>query len=263
MSSKKKKQLVIGRLFSSSDSSDNDDFTPNRARNAVSESEQVKRKAKLRINMTSASEKSDESIRGSGQRKPLQSVATTEAPDGYVAIDKSRITKIKHNTHIQYEKLDGKIVKTKYFKKYDRIAGSILVGFYLHNKRNYSELLSNIKTVFIQGSIEGGANGLKDTIEVLEDQWKTLRRDMVISYEKKDGEYIYRAKFNAFIKGKDGTSRISFTSEQGFNYIANPDNIEKMFRHITSNDRTLTFILEAIRKLDSRVKALEQKKVKH
>ncbi len=264
MNKSKKKPPVIGELFSSDDSSDDtcapSSLVSRRAQTSASESDR-KQKVKLRVNMTSASDQSD----SKSKRKPRSCDSIkpppsndSPAPDGYVAIDKKRLNTIKHNTLIQYEKLNGKMITTKYFKKCDRIAGSILVGFYQHNKKNYSEDLDNIKTIFIKG-ISGGSDPLKGTIEMPQNEWKTMRRDMIVSYEKNDGEYIYRAKFNSFLKGKDGASRMSFTTEQGYSYVANPDNIAKIFRHITSNDRTLQFILEAIQRLESRVKALEQK----
>ena len=183
-------------------------------------------------------------------------VVPTVAPDGYSAIDKNQIKSIRTNTLIQYEKKDGKIIKPKYFKRYDNIANTIIVGFYTHNRRNYSESLDNIKNVFTHVDSQE-VDQLKETIEVPKDQWKTLRRDMIISYEKEDGEFVYKTKFNSFLKGPDASSRMSLTSERGFNYVANPTKIAKIYRHVTGNDKTLTFILEAMRKMDQRVRQLE------
>lgn len=81
---------------------------------------------------------------------------------------------------------------------------------------------------------------------------------MVISYEKSNKEMIRKSRFNSFLKGTEGV-RMSLTSERGYNYIANPDNIDRIYRHITSQDKTMTFVLEAMRKLDHRVQLLEKK----
>lgn len=270
MSGKKKSVPLIGTIFSS-DSSDEDapprQMKTRRAQTSASESERVRRKVRLKVNLTSASD--NDSDASTSLKVPLPR-ATVEAdasvPDGYTVLDKSKLNTINHNTLIQYEKPDGKMIQRKYFKKVDRIADTILLGFYRHNKRNYSEKLDNIKTIFVQSaSASGGgsnADQLKGTIEVPPEEWKTLRRDMIVSYKKNDGDYIHRAKFNSFLKGRDNTSRMSFTSEQGFSYTANPNNIAKLYRHFTGNDRTLSFILETLRKLEQRVHALEQKKSK-
>lgn len=264
MTSKKdKKTPTIGAIFSS-DSSDEDIDThppPRLSKTDISDSERRKR-VSLRVNVNGGeSEHSSTS-----KRKPVadpEPDVPDEVADGYVSIDKTRIGTIKHNTLIQYETTAGKVIKPKYFKKYDSIAKTFCVGFYTHNKRNYSESVSNIKSFFVQQGSKGESDILKDTIEVPSDQWSTLRRDMVITYEKVDHEYVYRAKFNSFMKGTDGSTRMSLTSERGFNYIANPTKIIKVFRHMTSNDKTLTFILEALRKLESRVRALEANQKKN
>jgi hypothetical protein len=224
----------------------------------VSESEQPK-KIKLRVNMTSGGERSesDASNRITQLTRPTPPASS---PDGYSAIDMTRAGTIKPNTLIQYEKVDGKIVKNKYFKKCDRVAGSIVVGFYTHGKRNYSESLANIKSIYIQsGAANGGADALKDTIEMATDQWKMLRREMIISYQKDNNEYVYKAKFNAFAKSKEGSTRMSLTSERGFSYIVNPDKILKIYRHITPNDKTLAYVLESLQKLEKRIMVLEQR----
>lgn len=244
---------VIGTLFSS-DSSDSD-FTPRKVKTSASETEKPK-KIRMRVNLTSAGERSEAERKPAVRAKVEESI---ESPDGYVVYDKTRIGLIKPNTLIQYEKTDGKIIKPKYFKKCDNVAGTIIVGFYTHNKRNYPEQLLNIKHIFVQStSIGGGADALKDTIEIQLNQIKTLRRDMIITYEKQDGEHVFRCRFNAFIKGSDGATRLSLTSERGFNFTTDPSKITKLYRHLTSNDKTLTFILEAMRKMDSRIKKLEQ-----
>lgn len=181
--------------------------------------------------------------------------------DGYVVVEKTKMGSIKPSTLVQYEKNDGKRIKNKYFKKFDTISNTVVLGFYKkHDRRNYSESLDNIKTFMIQRTNAAGENPLQDAIEIPKDQWKSIRRDMLISYEKVDHVFIYRSKFNSFLKGADGTSRMSLTGETGFNYIANPDKILKIYRHISSNDKTLSYILESIKRLELRVRQLEQKK---
>lgn len=239
---------VIGTIFSS-DSSDSD--TPRRtAKTSASESDS-KKKVVLKVNLTSGDE---------ATRTKLK--APMPQANEHIQIDKTRIGTLRHNTLIQYEKNDGKIVKSKYFKKTDTIANTIIVGFYPHNKRNYSESLSNIKAITVSSKISGGDDALKDTIELPKDQWKTIRRDMIVSYMKENKEYVYKARFNTFIKKQDGSTNMSLTSERGFSYVANPDKIVKIFRHVTSNDKTLTYILEFLQKLDSRLKFLESKLLK-
>lgn len=265
----KKKAPTIGTIFSSDSSDDSDPSpavtlpTPRSAKTSASESERPRR-VKLRVNMTSASDQSGNDRTQSVQTtQPAQIMISDSIPEGYIPVNLTRAGTIKHNTRIQYEKADGKVVKSKYFKKCDHIAGTIVVGFSLHNKRNYAESLSNIKALFIQSnSASGGADALKDTIEMESGQWKTLRREMIISYQKDNHEYVYKAKFNAFTKGKDGSTRMSMTSERGFSYIANPDNIVKIYRHITPNDKTLAYVLEALRRLEQRIQRLEQAKTK-
>ena len=266
----KKKAPIIGAIFSS-DSSD-DDISPQipiRAAKTDGSGTERRRPVSIRVSMTSNEDRSgSESSHSNNKRRvEIPKDLSSSVPDGYIEIDKQRIQSIvKHNTLIQYETHAGKLIKPKYFKKCDAIAGTIVVGFFKHNKRNYSEAIKNIKSVFINKGIHGGADALKETIELPKDQWNTIRRDMVISYEKEDHEFVYRVKFNSFIKGPDGSSRMSLTSERGFNYVANPAKLLKIYRHVTGNDKTLTFILEALRKLETRIKQLEanqKKKTTH
>ncbi len=253
-----KKLPNIGLLFSS-DSSD-DEFirrkpmlkSSTKQQSQTSASENEAKKIRLRVNISDSElTKSKPSIEHN-------------LPDGYVPLDKSRVCTLRYNTLIQYETNAGKFIK-KYFKKNDNIAGNIIVGCYLNNKRNYPVALNNIKTICVsQNSKHGGTEDpLKDTIEIAKNEWKDLRRDMVISYEKDNHEYVYKAKFNSFAKGPDGSSRFSLTTEQGYPYKANPEKINKIFRHITSNDKTLTYILEYLKKLDARIQIIEKKLSKH
>lgn len=251
------KKPIIGTIFSS-DSSDESSKLPPRVRSRISQTSASesdnKKKIRLRVSVSSGGEQSSTT--------PAESI-DSYAPEGYIILDKTRIGTLSPNSLVQYEKTNGKIVKPKYFKQCDSIAATILLGFYSHNKRNYSEQLSNIKTIFVQsGAKGGGADALKETIELKPDQWKNIRRDMIISYEKADHEFIYKSKFNAFLKGPDGSTKMSLTSERGFSYTANPTKILKIFRHLTGNDKTLSYILESMRKLEIRVRQLEANKKK-
>lgn len=241
------KKTFIQDLFSS----DSSDETPRRTKTSESDNAAVR----LRVGVSNRSDSDSKYVSRGGSSLPSIEVS----PDGFTEVSKTKISTICHNAVIQYETEKGKFIKSKYFKKYDPIAGTIILGFYTHNKRNYSEAISNIKKIFAQTQISGGVDLLKDTIELQKDQWKTLRRDMIISYEKDSSEYVYKAKFNSFIKGADGSSKMSLTSERGYNYVANPQKINKIHRHMSGNDKTLTFILEALRKLEGRIRHLEGK----
>lgn len=254
------KAAIAGNIFSS-DSSDSDYGSRSRQRRAASSGSEKPKKVSIRLSNYHTTDENAHSLNVKHAGTPLvQPSLPADVPSGYVPFDKTRAGTLQTNTMIQYENATGKLIKPKYFKRVDTIAGSIVVGFYKNNRRNYTEKLEKIKTLYVQQSASGGTtDNLKETIEISQDQWKGIRRDMIISYEKDTGEYIYKAKFNAFVKSADGTSRMSLTSERGFNYMANPAKIKKIFRHITSNDKTLTVILETLRKLELRVRQLEQK----
>jgi hypothetical protein len=250
-----KKAPVIGTIFSDS-SSDSDKLEPRRAYTSAADSaHEGNRKAY----QTSIDEKSRKRSITNQVRPPI--IAEKDnAPLGYVSFDMSKLSSLGQNTIIQYVKTNGKQIGNKFFKNYDQIGNQITVGFYKHDKRNYSESMNNIKHIYIK-SVSGGDNPLKDTIEIPKNQWKDLKRDMIISYEKKaNHEWIYRAKFNTFTKAKDGSTRMSMTSERG--YILNPDKISTIRRYITSNDKLTNYIIDQLQKLEFRVKELE-KKAKH
>lgn len=184
--------------------------------------------------------------------------------DTYKLIDRNSYVAIPKNSRIMYIKPSGKKIQNKYFKSYDRLSDAIVIGFYVHDRRNYSEKVSNIKQLFttIKTNMDGGAkeDPLKGTLELSEDQWKSLNRDTIISYQKKDGDWVYKAKFNAFVRSKqDQSTRISMTSEKGYSFVVNPDKISKMYRHISSNDKTLTFILQNLKQLEQRFSIIEKK----
>lgn len=185
----------------------------------------------------------------------------------YKLIDKNSYILIPKNSRILYIKNSGKKIQNKYFKGYDKISDGLIIGFYTHDKRNYTEKVSNINQLFtsVDTNIEGGTKNdlLKGTIELSDDKWKSLNRDTIVSYQKTNGEWVYKAKFNAFVKSnKDQSTRMSMTSEKGFSFIVNPDNISKMYRHISSNDKTLTFILQNLKQLEQQFHTME-KKIKH
>lgn len=262
-----KKIPTIGTIFSSSSS--DEDLTLPRPRRSVGQVEErprprtdvsdnnIRPRSRITLRVSDSAKTSTEEQ----SRRRVERITIPEgfdAPDGYRSFDKTRVGTLANNTLVQYETFTGKVVKPKYFKKSDTIAGTIVVGFYKHNRRNYSEALSNIKSLFVKsGGISGGANSLKDTVEIPRDQWSNLRRDMVLSYEKDNGEYVFKAKFNSFTKGSDGSTRMSLTTDRGFSYTANPEKMIKVFRHFTAHDKTTTFILEALRKLEIRVRELE------
>lgn len=177
-------------------------------------------------------------------------------------IKPSDYANIPKNAKIIYIKTSGKKIINKYFKSYDSIAESLLLGFYTHDKRNYTEKVSNIIQLF--SSIKSGGvksdDLLKNTIPLDIKQIKTLNRDTVISYQKADSNWVYNAKFNAFVKNpKDQSTRLSMTTEKGYNFTVNPANIVKLYRHISNNDKTLTFILQHLKQFEQRFVVIEKK----
>jgi hypothetical protein len=178
-------------------------------------------------------------------------------------IQPSDYCSIPKNAKIIYIKSSGKKIINKYFKSYDSIADSILIGFYTHDKRNYAEKVSNITQLFSSIKAGGGAKPddlLKNTIPLDMNQIKTLNRDTIVSYQKTDKNWVYNAKFNAFVKNpKDQSTRLSMTTEKGYNFTVNPANIVKFYRHISNNDKTLTFILQHLKQFEQRFVLIEKK----
>lgn len=177
-------------------------------------------------------------------------------------IQPSDYSNIPKNVKIIYIKSSGKKIINKYFKSYDAIADSILIGFYTHDKRNYTEKVSNITQLF--SSIKtGGAKAddvLKNTIPLDIAQIKSLNRDTIVSYQKTDNNWVYHAKFNAFVKNpKDQSTRLSMTTDKGYNFTVNPNNIVKIYRHISNTDKTLTFILQNLKHFEQRFGLIEKK----
>lgn len=238
----------IGKVFSSS--SDSDDYS------SASAIKKALPKTSLKIPQTSASE----TERSAGAAK--DSTADDIDLSKYKLIDSKQYPGIAKNSKLIYIKTTGKRIQNKYFKKIDPITSSIVIGFYLSDKRNYSEKVSNIEQLYIltKDADQIVEDPLKDTIELKSAQWKALRRDTILSYEKKDGEWVYSAKFNAFIKSpKDQSTRMSMTSERGFNFTLNPTNVSKIYRHISGNDKTITIILQNFQHLAQKVDAIEKK----
>lgn len=223
----------------------------------------------------SASQSGSASVKGSTAQSGVTSlrIPMNKAPvdddidqSEYTKVDPSSYGSIPKNSRVVYTKNSGKKIQNKFFKSYDRLSESILIGFYSHDRRNYSEQISNIRHLYTSNkTAAGGAkeDPLKGTLELSAEQWKTLNRDTIISYQKKDGDWVYKAKFNAFVKSrKDQSTRISMTSEKGYSFVVNPANVSKIYRHISSNDKTLTFILQNLKQLEQRMISIE-KKVKH
>lgn len=238
-----KKAPIIGEIFSS-DSSD-EDYKP-KAKPIQSEP------VKLRIALTSGGEQTT--------KEPKKYDMPADTPDGYVEINKTKLGSLRYNTLIQYIK-NGKNVKPKYFKKFDVIANTILVGFSPKKKdKCYTENISDISNIYaISTNIQGGEDRLKGTILIPKQDWKTqLRRDMIISYKKTDGEYVYMSKFNSFVKTDNQLTRMSLTSERGFNFTASPEKIEKLYRHFSGNDRTMSIVLEQLKSLEMRLSKIEK-----
>ncbi len=185
----------------------------------------------------------------------------------YKLINNNEYINVSKNSKIIYIKNNGKKIQNKYFKKFDNISDSILIGFYTNDKRNYTEKLSNIKQLFIE--IKGlnqdnkEDDMLKDAIEIEPIKWKNINRDTIISYQKKNDEWIYKAKFNAFVKSsKDQSIRMSMTTERGYSFVIKPDNIKKLYRHVSGNDKTLTFILHNLKLLEERFILIENNQKK-
>lgn len=237
----------IGKVFSSSD--DSDDYSST----ATSRKALPKISLKIPVAASEAEESKQSNVNGGAEDIDLTK---------YTLLSSKQYSTIKKNTKILYVKTNGKRIQNKYFKRLDSINSSIVIGFYLNEKRNYSEKISNISELYIQTKDTSTLieDPLKDTIELKPDQWKSLRRDTIISYQKKDDEWVYNAKFNAFIKSvKDQSSRMSMTSEGGFNFKLNPTNVSKIYRHFSGTDKTINIILQNFQLLAQKVSTIEKK----
>lgn len=262
---------AIGTLFSGSSSDEDNNARPRPAifsGGSKTDRESTQRPLRSRVRFASGGEQdaTTNNLRGGSPRPygplPPASLAKPETPvpEGYMLVAKTRISLIRRNTLIQYKTAKGRLIKPKYFKRWDQIGDSIVLGPTQNDRRNYTESLADIEELYVLQSVERNEEDeLRGTIEVPKENWKTLRRDWIISYQKKDNEFVYRSKFNTMTTGADGSSRMSFTSERGYSYTANPSNIVKVYRHLTGNDKTLAYILESIRKIEVRLHRLEKR----
>ncbi len=180
-------------------------------------------------------------------------------PNGFALYDLSRLASLNENTQVQYTKTNDTHIVGKYFKKYDSIGNTIVLGFYTSNKRNYTQSLSDIKYLFIK-SVSGGENPLRGTIEVPKEEWKHIKRDTLISYRRNDNDkWVYRVKFLTFFTSKQGTTKMRVTNEGNYAYSCDPDKIAEIRRYVSDIDFKILSILKSIQMLDERLKKLEQK----
>lgn len=206
-------------------------------------------------------------------------MSQVEIPPGYILAEPSYYKKIPVNSRIIYTNKADKRIADKYFKSYQN--HELTVGFYISDKRNYTD--TEVKQIWYQNSnapsnpasnassnpsgVQGGkppgnssGNNLRDTIELPPDQWGSLNRDTIISYQKQDGKWVYQVKFNSYVYDKKrSVNKMALTTIRGFSYCANPSSIQKLYRHISTNDKTLTFILQNLKQLETRVAQLEKK----
>ena len=233
-------------------------------------------RVKLNINEVFSSDESDyysSSVSNKKSSKQLSKMKDADSgydfvcPEGFFLVPPSRYIDIPTNTLTHYVKKSGNSVMSKYFKEYDRFGDKIIFGFYSNNKRNYDDSIDNIMELYIPSSVslktQGGAVNdvnLRGTVELSNEQWKNIARDTIISYQKLDKTWVYRAKFNGIISDNTGRpSKIALTTEAGFSYKINPKNILKIVRHISSTDKTLTFILQTLKNMEANVSKLDQR----
>ena len=176
--------------------------------------------------------------------------------------DFKKLTDIPINTKLYYLSKNGKKVGIKYFKSYDIISKKLKLGFFTHDARNYEIDIDTIDTLHInipKQKITGGDDKLKDTIEIDSDEWDKIQSGTVLSYQKKDGGWVYNAVFNSIVMSKkDNVSRMSLKSASGMIFLANPSKIDKIYRHITPKDKTLIQILQSIKKMELRITRIEK-----
>ncbi len=252
-----KGSVVIGQLFSDSDSDGDDRRYYTSASEKRGKGVSVKRAV-----MTSADEKKHSKQL---QRAPLPSVPApkSNAPEGFVERGKKNLADIPFNAAIQYKKKGrDAIIVNKYFKKYDQIAGTIMLGYSPARKGpTYTQDLKDIECLYVR-QVDGGSTDdqLHGTIEVPPDQWKYIKRDTIISYKRKDtNDWVYRVKFNTYFKSKkDSSTRMSMNSEMGGRYTLDPSKIAEIRRHVSDTDFKLASILQEINSLKERMTKLER-----
>lgn len=173
---------------------------------------------------------------------------------------------IPYNTKICYITNQGNIVFDKFYKNADQ--KYMRIGFSKDNsptkKKNYKIDMPIIMKLYTYGLvIEGGSNrdpNLKNTILVKKEEWDDMQSGTVVSYAKKDDQkFVYKAKFNCRIETSNGKIKYSLTNQTGFNYVANPEKIDKIYRHLLPIDFTLLQILESINKLKNDVSEINKK----
>lgn len=171
----------------------------------------------------------------------------------YKLIHPSAYSSITKNAKMTYIKNNDKRINNKYFKSYDSVDDTIVIGFYTNDKRNYTEKIKNIKQLYTT-NVTGGSvdiDVLKNAIEIPLNKIKSLNRDTVVSYEKQDKTWVHSVKFNAFVKSKtDQSTRMSLTNETGFTYTISPTKITKLYRHFSNQDKTMSMILQQLKKME-------------
>ncbi len=253
-----KKAAIIGTLFSDSSSSSSD--APSHRKYHTSVSDNGKSRVRSALSVASADER--RKVGGIKRLPPLKEAIAKDtdqtAPDGFAVYNKSRIASMARNTVIRYLKTNDTLVAAKYFKAYDSIANTILVGYFPYDKRNYVEKMDNIKYLYVQNDTNA-EDILKGTLLVEREDWKNIKRDTIISYRKTDGDWVYKVKLNAFFKNKDGMTMFSLSSERGYSYRCRQDNLEEIRRHVSDTDMKMSFILKTVHTLEQRIARLEKK----
>ncbi len=185
----------------------------------------------------------------------------------YRTIDESRLSDIPLNTKIMYvKKSDGKMISSKFFKRIDLIEGTITVGFYRSDDRNYDYKLDRIREILVDKSVKIGAaeieeERLKNTIELKPSEWKNIAEGTMISYRKKDGGgMVFKVQFLKYVKiKKDNSTRMCLSLSNNKSYLANPEKIETIYRHVSNNDKILATMMKQLMILDKRIARLEAK----
>lgn len=240
--------LKVDNYFSSSDDSD-------------SRRRRKKNLPKLTVRVDGYS--TSETVKSRSETESVKSKSTCR----FKVVEASDYNRIPLNTAMRYINKNGKRIDGKYFKGIND--DTILIGFYIHDKRNYSESVASIQEIFIDKNVsllvDGGdqkrESEMKDTIEIDPSEWRNIARDTIISYQKKaTNQWVYRAKFNVVIESKKKkTSYLSMTSEKGYGFTVNPSTIAKMYRHFSNNDKTISFLLHTLKQMEVRILALEKK----
>lgn len=226
------------------------------------------RKKRVLDNETPKMNHSDSEINLSTKKEP-ESKPSIIIPNGYSEIFNTELESVKYNTLLCYiSAASNRLICGKYFKRFNQEKGSLVISKYKHNRINFAVPISDIKSVYIRTDkdteIKGGTTdhdtNMKDTIEIPKKDWSSIARDTVISYKKTDGTWKYKLKFGALkTSQKTGKAYFHLTTETGYNYKVMDSNIDQMYRHFTSSDKSLVQILTAIKRLDARLSIIESK----